>query len=137
MPTTDRSIPPVIIVIVMASARIANSGNWNAIEVRFCTDRKRSGDRPAIRAKTATAMIASRNSGDWRSVGAVRVCMAVSPQPARAAARLACQAGTPVPIRIRRPMATDCHVDGMPTTIRLFCTSTISATPRSAPVSVP
>ncbi len=69
MPTTDRSIPPVSIVSVMASARMANSGNWNAIEVRFCPDRKRSGDSADMKTKTASAMTASRDFGVWTSSG--------------------------------------------------------------------
>ena len=56
---------------------------------------------------------------------------------ALAAARLACQAGRPVPIRMRMPIATDCRVEGMPSTISELRTSTISATPSSVPVSVP
>ena len=64
MPTTDKSIPPVNMVIVIAKARIANSGNWNAIEVMFCTDRKRSGERAAMITKTSRAMAARRASGE-------------------------------------------------------------------------
>ena len=59
------------------------------------------------------------------------------PHAALAAARLACQAGRPVPIRMRMPIATDCQVEGMPSTISELRTSTISATPSSVPVSVP
>ena len=49
--------------MVIARARIANSGNWNAIEVRFCDDKNLSGDITDIRPKTQTAINSSRNSG--------------------------------------------------------------------------
>ena len=62
-PTTDKSIPPVIMVIVMARARMANSRNWKAIETMFCDDRNLSGDKAAMATKTTMAMIASLNSG--------------------------------------------------------------------------
>ncbi len=136
-PTTDRSMPPVIMAIVIASARIANSGNWNAIDVRFWADRNRSGDSAAISANTRTAITARRNSGVRVRGVSVRDPAIPAPYPARAAARLACQAGRPVPSSMSAPMVTDCQVDGIPITIRLFWTRTISATPSSVPVIVP
>ena len=50
-PTTDRSMPPVIIDSIMASDRMANSGNWNAIELKLPMVRKRDGSRAAITTK--------------------------------------------------------------------------------------
>ena len=134
-------MPPVSMVIVIASARMANSGNWNAIEVTFCTERKRA----RARAATAAREDRDRDHREACASGAARsgimsrhlVGMQTSPHAALAAARFACQAGRPVPIRIRMPIATDCQVEGMPSTISELRTSTISATPSSVPVSVP
>ena len=42
---------------------MANSGNWNAMEMIFCDERNLSGDRVAIAKNTTMAMMASRNSG--------------------------------------------------------------------------
>ena len=75
------------------------------------------------------------HDGDHREAGLRRG--EEPPHAALAAARLACQAGRPVPIRIRMPIATDCKVEGMPSTMSELRTSTISATPSSVPVSVP
>ena len=47
----------------MARARMANSGNWNAMETMFCGDRNLSGDKAAMARKTTMAMTASLNSG--------------------------------------------------------------------------
>jgi hypothetical protein len=41
----ERSMPPVSMASIMASERMANSGNWKAIDEKFVAVRKSSGLR--------------------------------------------------------------------------------------------
>jgi ribose/xylose/arabinose/galactoside ABC-type transport system permease subunit len=55
--TTERSIPPVIIANIIAKAKNPNSGNCEAMEVIFLTERNLSGSKTDIIRVVITMMI--------------------------------------------------------------------------------
>ena len=62
-PTTERSMPPEIIVSMMAIARIPNSGNWTAMDCRLTTLKNLPGSRMANAPKMRIAISSKRNTG--------------------------------------------------------------------------
>ena len=112
-PITERSMPPVSIDTITASPRMANSGNWNAIDEKFACVKNRLGSAALMPTNTRTVisarrprLVSSKRRGQFaaevRTVAACSV-MGAPPSPlaakryGRAAQARPCRAGSGSP----------------------------------------